>query len=102
MFELRLFIPLHDNQSKEFSELHHEQFEREILDRFEGVSLLPGTVEGQWKDQGQIYHDSLRVYSIALESITQGSLIGELAEIARAHYQQEAVFVRYLEQAEIL
>ena len=67
-----------------------------------GLSLLPGTVEGQWKDRGRIYYDSLRVYSIALESITQGSLIGELAEIAKAHYQQEAVFIRYLGQAEIL
>lgn len=60
----------------------------------------------RWKGNGrirdEIYYDSLRVYSIALESITQGSLIGELAEIAKAHYQQEAVFIRYLGQAEIL
>ncbi|MEE8395426.1 MAG: hypothetical protein V3S29_05170 [bacterium] len=102
MFEVQIFIPLQDNEAREFTSGYHQQFERAILERFGGLSLLPGTVAGQWLDQNTVFFDTLRVYAVALESLTQGGLVGELVEIAKAHYRQEAVFIRYLGQAEIL
>jgi hypothetical protein len=102
MFELTIFIPLADNDGREYSAAHHAQFERAILDRFGGFSSLPGTIAGQWMDDGRLYRDELRVYSVAVASIVQGSLVGELVEIAKAHYRQEAIFLRYLGQVEII
>jgi hypothetical protein len=102
MFEIQFFIPLKSNQGETFTDEHHAQFERAVLDRFGGVTLMPGTVEGQWMEEGIPFHDSLRVYLIAAGSITQGALIGELAAIAKAHYGQLAVYVRYFGVSEIL
>jgi hypothetical protein len=102
MFEVHLFIPLADNEARAFTESHHSQFEQAILDRFGGLSLLPGSVAGQWQGQVRIQSDQLRVYSVAVSSIIQGHLIGELVAIAKVHYRQQAIYIRYLGQAEIL
>ncbi len=63
---------------------------------------MPGHIAGQWVESGSVHYDRLQAYTIAMDSITQGALIGELAEIAKAHYRQEAIYSRYLGQAEIL
>ena len=102
MFELQLLIPLADNEARTFTKEHHAQFEREILSRFGGLSMLPGTVAGQWIGAAKTHHDTMRVYSVGIESITQGGLVGELVEIAKTLYRQESIFIRYLGQAEIL
>ena len=67
--------------------------------RFAG---LAGLGAGVWIDAGITHRDAHRVYGVALRSITLGSLIGELAELAKAHYQQEAIYCRYLGVVEIL
>lgn len=97
-----MFIPLPDNEAREFSAVHHEEFEQAVLERFGGLSLLPGAVSGQWKEGNRIHADRPCVYSIAVSSITQGHLIGEITKIAKLHYGQEAIYIRYLGQAEIL
>lgn len=100
MFELHLFIPLTDNDGRTFTEAHYAQFEREVLEPFGGLSRMPGHIAGQWVDQDVIYYDTLRAYTVA--SIVDGAKIGELVEIAKPHYRQEAIHIRYLGQAEIL
>ncbi len=103
MFEVQFFIPAAGNDGVTFTEKQHADFEREVIERFKGVSLLPGTVEGQWMDASRsVFSDTLRVYVIAVPSITLGHKIGELAEIAKQLYLQKAVTVRYLGQMEIL
>lgn len=102
MFEITILIPLADNDGKTFPEAHHAQFERALADRFGGVSRPSGTVAGQWINDDAVYHDTSRVYVVGLQSIVQGHLVGEAVEIAKAHYRQEAIYIRYLGQAEIL
>ena len=102
VFEVQILVPLADNDTREFTPDHHAQFEWAILERFGGLSLLPGALTGEWKDLDVVYSDQLRVYVVAVPSITKGNLIGELVEIAKAHYRQRAIYIRYLGQAEIL
>jgi hypothetical protein len=102
MFEVQFLVPLADNDGRVFSPDHHAQFQAAILERFGGLSVLPESVTGHWKGPDGIQSDRLCPYVVAVPSITMGHLIGELARIAKAHYRQEAVYIRYLGQAEIL
>jgi hypothetical protein len=102
VFEVQILVPLADNDQRAFDRSHHEIFEAFMLGKFGGVSRLPGAVEGKWIDKGRIYADQLRVYVVAMTSITQGQSLFEVVEFAKRHYGQEAIYVRYLGQSEIL
>ena len=102
MFALEMFIPVADNAGEEFQAEHDQAFEAFVLDRFGGLSRLPGEVDGAWLEAGVTYHDQNRVYLIAVRSILDGAKVGEVVEFARVHYRQLAIFVRYLGQIEIL
>ena len=101
MIEIKVIIPKADNNGQPFTEGHHEAFEGFILSLFGGITRL-GEVEGSWLDGGVTYHDASRLYLIALDSITQGGDLKRVVEFAKMHYQQEAIFIRYLGLAEVL
>ena len=100
MFDIQVLIPLASNEGVTFTEDHHRQFEAMILDRFGGLTNA-GTVQGAWRHEGVTYHDTCRVYLIAVGSLTEGGKVGELIEIAKAHYDQLAICLRYLGIVEI-
>ncbi len=101
MFEVSMFIPLHDNDGKCFTKSHHDAFEAFVLERLGG--LTRGVrLEGLWSDGEQLYEDKHQVYTFALSSISEGDKIGEVAAFAKRHYRQEAMYIRYLGLAEIL
>ena len=102
MIEFRILTPVADNDGHAFSSQHHMDFESEVLRRFGGFSLLPGTVTGQWASEGRTYTDDLRVYVIAVESIFDAGRIRELAQYAVAHYRQEAIYVAVLGFSEVV
>jgi hypothetical protein len=102
MITIEVLIPLTSNEGREFTPAHHAQFEGEVLARFGGFSLLPGTVRGAWVDAGVTYTDASRVYAIAVASITDGGKVRAVVEFAKAHYAQLAICVRYLGITEIL
>jgi hypothetical protein len=102
MIALELFVPLAGNDGATFTPAHHAAFEAELLGLFGGFSRLPGSVEGAWLDAGVTYRDALVVYLLAVPSITAGDKVCRAADIAKAHYGQLAVFVRYLGVTEIL
>jgi len=102
MFAVQLLIPLSDNDSKRFSPEHHNEFERFVVERIGGLTLLPGEAAGVWTDAGITYRDTMLIYLIAVDSITQGHLIAEIAEFAKRHYRQKALYVSYLGYVEIL
>ena len=39
---------------------------------------------------------------VAVRSIADGHLVGEVVEFAKSHYRQEAIYIRYLGVAEII
>lgn len=102
MVEVTILIPVADNDGDHFTPNHHAAFESFILERFGGLSREAQTIEGVWEDQGRTYRDTNLVYRIAIKSITEGGLLKEVADFAKQHYRQEAIFLRYLGVAEIV
>lgn len=102
MVEVVVLIPLSGNDGAAFTSEQHAAFEAFVLTRFGGLSRLSGTVAGKWLADGTTYTDELVAYAIAMQSITDGGLLREVVEFAKAHYAQEAIFVRYLGLAEVL
>jgi len=102
MFEVHVFIPVNDNDARTFDAAHHQAFEVFVVERFKGITRYPGELAGTWAEAGITYRDAHRCYGIALESITQGALIGEVAAFAKPHYRQHAIFIRFLGYAEVL
>lgn len=102
MIEIMIFIPLKDNDKKSFSSSYHAQFEQEVLKLVGGLTRYSGTNQGMWADNGKVYTDDIRVYGIAINSIADGGKIGQIAELAKSHYRQEAVYIKYLGLAEII
>jgi hypothetical protein len=101
MIEVTILIPLADNAGAEFSAKHHEVFETFLAKTFGGVTRVPGVAWGVWF-QGDIRYDDRNVaYLVALGSLTEGGRLHRAVEIAKSHYQQEAIFLRYLGIVEI-
>lgn len=102
MIEATILIPMAGNDGQTFSATHHRVFEQVLLDYFGGLSRLPGSVQGVWKDGEKRYDDSLIAYLVAFPSIGDGWKLVASADFAKDHYRQEAIFLRYLGMAEIV
>lgn len=103
MFEVQMLIPLADNDGETFSVGHHSAFEAVIIDSFGGFTLYPASAIGGWRNAaGETFSDATRIYGIAVVSLVDGDKLGALARFAKAFYLQEAIFIRYLGQVEIL
>ncbi len=102
MFDVQILIPRADNAGRRFSDARHREFEGVAVALFGGVSRFPGEVAGAWHEAGVVYRDRTRVFAVALGSIVNGAKVGELATFAKTHYDQKAIYVRYLTLAEVL
>jgi hypothetical protein len=102
MIEVVVLVPVADNDAVTFPPAWHSVFEAKLLALFGGFSKLPSNVLGQWVGDGATYTDETRAYVIAIKSIANGAEVGEAVAFAKAHYRQEAIFIRYLGVAEIL
>jgi hypothetical protein len=100
---VEILIPLTSNERAAFDADHHLAFEAHLIAAFGGYSLLPGTVRSGWIDAGVVYTDETRVYAVAVSSLlADGHKVVAIAELAKVHYGQLAIFVRYLGLAEVL
>jgi hypothetical protein len=100
---VEILIPLTSNEGAAFTADHHVAFEAHLITAFGGYSLLPGTIRGGWMDAGVVYSDETRVYAVAVTSLlVDGHKVVAIVEIAKSHYGQLAIFVRYLGLAEVL
>lgn len=102
MFEAELLIPLAGNDGAPFLPTHFEVFEMKASEMFGGVTRLETSVNGVWLDDGTLYRDHLVRYVVALKGIGEGAKLAALADFAKTHFAQLAVYVRYLGQAEII
>lgn len=101
MFEATIFVPVASNAGQVFEASHHEVFELLCLRLFGGLSLLPGLVSGKWLGGAVVYRDDLRQYVVACNGLADCAKVIEAAGFAARHYGQEAIYLRYLGQAEI-
>ncbi len=102
MFEVQVLIPTFSNSGENFSVAHHSAFENALLAAFGGFTLYPSHAAGSWMSNGVRFDDSLRMYGVALSSLGLGGKLAETVAFARSHYEQEAIFIRYLGMTEIL
>ncbi len=102
MIEVTLLIPLDANDGVEFSASHHSDFEVFLGKTFGGFTRVPGEARGVWFQDEVRYDDRMVAYVVALGSLTEGGKLIRVTEIAKRHYRQEAIFLRYLGLAEII
>jgi hypothetical protein len=103
MFEVQMLIPVVSNEGDVFTAEHHAAFEARVIDACGGFTLYPSTAVGGWRnDTGQEFRDRTRVYGMAIRSLADGAGVAALGNFAKAHYCQEAIFIRYLGQVEII
>lgn len=98
-----ILIPLHDNAGVTFAPAHHTAFELRLADVFGGFTLVPGEHHGGWIQDARLYVDRTRAYQIGVDNLLgRAADIIAAAEHAADHYRQEAIFVSYLGNAEII
>lgn len=103
MIEFEVLIPVASNAGVEFSAEHDSVFEAALLSHFGGFSRKAGLVQGSWVGaDGTHFTDATRVYVIALSSVLEAGKLRDVIDFAKAHYEQEAIYLRYLGLSEIL
>lgn len=103
MIEVTFLIPVADNDGITFAAPHHREFEAVLLDHFGGFTRMPETAIGGWRDASGTYHDHNLIYVVAVGGIiARGPELLVVAELAKRHYRQMAVMLRYLGVAEII
>lgn len=103
MIEVSFFIPVSANSGEMFSPHQMEVFETFLIDRFSGFSRLPGEVHGGWQGDGKIYHDRNSVWMVLVTGVLEfAPQILETVTFAKSHFDQKAIYVRYLGMGEIL
>lgn len=102
MFEVQILIPVADNSGHAFTASHHVAFESFAANLFGGITRLPRLTIGVWVEALVVYNDRCRVYVVAIGSIVDGGKVGQLAQFAKVHYQQKAIYVRYLTLSEVI
>ena len=102
--EVQVLIPVRDNEGNPFTPAHDAVFEAYLASHFGGFTRLPAEVGGGWVDEDKRYYpDTTRIYVVGVAGIlASGEALRLMAEIAKAHYRQKAIFLRYLGQAEVL
>ncbi len=71
-----------------FSENHNFHFENELINLSGGLSKLT-VIDGVWIDDGKTYSEKMIPYRV----VCTASEISQIAEFAKKHYEQLAIFV---------
>jgi hypothetical protein len=62
-----ILLPLQYNDGSQVPDEDLNQTREELVARFEGVSVLPGTIQGIWIHEGSRYEDSLVRVTVDVE-----------------------------------
>lgn len=73
------------------------------MERLGGFTQLPGEAQGGWVDRatGREYRDATILYMVAVDGLVGNESLRDAVRFAKAHYQQEAILLRYLGVTEI-
>lgn len=102
MIEVTILIPVRSNAGDTFDAGQHAAFEEFLAGLCGGFTLLPDHSTGGWQFEGRLVRDKMLIYVVALTSITDAFVLSTIATRAKAHYAQDAIYVRYLGLSEIL
>jgi hypothetical protein len=101
MIPADVYVPTASNAGEAFSATHHEAFEAYLASCVGGYTLT-GEVRGGWSHAGRTYTDTSRVYSVSVAGLADLAKILHVAEIAKIHYGQLAIFVRWAGLTDVL
>lgn len=101
---VEIFIPVLSNEGDAFTPEHDAVFTDHLVKLFGGFTLLPGEGSGGWEGpDGKMYREPMRVVMVSAGAlIADGYQVHLAALFAKRHYRQEAIFLRYLGQTEVL
>lgn len=91
MIKTLLYVPVADNEGRQFTIDQWSALEAKLA-QFGGYSFQ-ADVHGAWIDQGVVYRDENRAYSVALGSIRLLPAWVEVVEWALVTFVQEALYV---------
>jgi hypothetical protein len=100
MIKVVLFVPLLDNHGQPFSSDDWNALE-ERLASFGGYSVQ-SSIEGAWVDEGRIYRDRHRAYTVALTTVRRVPAWVDVVEWALVAFRQEALYLEVNGVPEIL
>ncbi len=93
MIKARLLVPLTDNTGAAFSEAHLWRLAEQIVETFGGFTS-DRELDGAWSSpDGRLHLERVREYEVALDSWFQVAAFLDLARWARAHFEQEAIYL---------
>jgi hypothetical protein len=62
-----ILLPLRHNDGRPVSDEALNQTRRDLLDRFEGISVQPAKIAGIWVHQGVLYEDALVRFTVDVD-----------------------------------
>jgi hypothetical protein len=95
MYLIEIFLPLADNEGKAFTQSAFEAVEKELVERFGGVTSYPrAPASGLWKDSAAAkVQDDLLVYEVMAEELDQNWWSRYRERLERS-FRQEKLVVR--------
>lgn len=104
IIEVQILIPVRDNEGVPFDPAHDAVFEAHLANHFGGFTKLPAEAGGGWVDKDKRYYpDATRIIVVAVDGLISGGEALRLAvKVAKAHYRQKAIYLRYLGLSEVL
>lgn len=81
-----ILVPVSDNQGVDFSLAHHQEFDRFVRARSDGLTLHR-SAQGQWLHQGELQTERM----IPVRVLCDEPSIEEIIQFTLEHYQQHAV-----------
>lgn len=90
-----IYLPLCYNDGKEIEPSKFDQTRKELIDRFSGLSILPGqgaTIEGWWKFRENIFRDEIRIFRV-FTGMENDDFWKMYKTALKDRFQQEEIFI---------
>jgi hypothetical protein len=88
-----ILLPLRFNDGSPIPDDALHQTREEVVSRFDGVSVLPGTITGIWIQEGVRYEDSLVRLVVDVEDKTENQFFVEWKPTLLQRFQQLDLYI---------
>ena len=94
MYQVRLLLPLFDNEGHAFARAEFDRVREELAERFGGVTAHSrAPAEGVWKDEeGSVTRDRVVAFEVLAGSLDRAWWAGYRAKLA-ARFRQDEVLI---------
>lgn len=89
-----IYLPLRYNDGREIEPSKFDQTRIELVNRFNGLSVLPGEglkIEGWWKSEDAVYRDEVRIFRVFCAA--DDEFFKEYKESLKTRFEQEEIFI---------